>query len=102
MIDVDNVRAIDIHTHAEIAADGHDPMPPELREASARYFRSGESLPTAADVAAYYRERNMAAVLFAATSGAPPGRPPVSNEEVAAAAAANPDVLIPFASIDPA
>ena len=47
MIDVDRIRAIDVHTHAEVAADGHDPMPPELREASAKYFHSGEGLPTA-------------------------------------------------------
>src|SRR3954470_5075068 len=102
VIDPANVRAIDVHTHAEIAADGHDPMPPELREASARYFHSGEGLPTAADVAAHYRERNMAAVVFTVDYESVSGRPPVSNEEVAEAAAANPDVLIPFASIDPA
>ena len=103
MIDVDRVRAIDVHTHAEVAADGHDPMPPHLREAAQRYFRSaGAGLPTAADVAAYYRERNMAAVVFTVDYESASGRPPVPNEEVAAAAAANPDVLIPFASIDPA
>jgi uncharacterized protein len=102
MIDVDKVRAIDIHTHAEIAADGHDPMPPELREASARYFHSGEGLPTAADVAAHYRERNMAAVVFTVDYESASGRAPVPNEEIAEAAAANADVLIPFASIDPA
>src|SRR3954470_2006827 len=101
VIDPANVRAIDVHTHAEIAADGHDPMPPELREASARYFHSGEGLPTAADVAAHYRERNMAAVVFTVDYESASGRRPVSNEEVAEAAAANPDVLIPFASIDP-
>jgi predicted TIM-barrel fold metal-dependent hydrolase len=102
MIDVDRIRAIDVHTHAEVAADGHDPMPPELREASARYFRSGGTLPTARDVAAYYREREMAAVVFTVDYESVSGRAPVANEEVAAAAADNPDVLIPFASIDPA
>jgi predicted TIM-barrel fold metal-dependent hydrolase len=102
MIDVARIRAIDVHTHAEVARDGHDPMPPEWREASAAYFRSGEALPTADDVAAYYRERNMAAVVFTVDYESVSGRPPVSNEEVAEAAAANPDVLIPFASIDPA
>jgi predicted TIM-barrel fold metal-dependent hydrolase len=102
MIDVDHIKAIDVHTHAEVSQDGHDPMPPEWREASAAYFRSGATLPTAADVAAYYRERNMAAVVFTVDYESVSGRPPVSNEEVAEAAAANPDVLIPFASIDPA
>src|SRR3954449_13240245 len=102
VIDPANVRAIDVHTHAEVGADGHDPMPPELREASARYFHSREGLPTATDVAAHYRERNMAAVVFTVDYESVSGRLPVSNEEVAEAAAANPDVLIPFASIHPA
>jgi len=103
VIDVDQVRAIDVHTHAEVGADGHDPMPPHLRAAAQRYFRSQEQgLPTAEDVAAYYRERQMAAVVFTVDYESVSGRPPVANEEVAAAAAAHPDVLIPFASIDPA
>ena len=103
MIDVDQVRAIDVHTHAEVGADGHDPMPPHLRAAAQRYFRSQEQgLPTAEDVAAYYRERQIAAVVFTVDYESASGRPPVANEEVAAAAAAHPDVLIPFASIDPA
>ena len=44
----------------------------------------------------------MAAVVFAVDSESVTGMPPVPNEEVAEVAAANPDVLIPFASIDPA
>ena len=102
MIDVDRVRAIDVHTHAEVSRDGHDPMPPELREAAQRYFRGGGGRPTAEDVAAYYREREMACVIFTVDYESKSGRPPVANEEVAEAAAANPDVLIPFASVDPA
>jgi predicted TIM-barrel fold metal-dependent hydrolase len=100
-IDVDAVVAIDVHTHAEISRTGADGLTPELREASAHYF--GEAgLPTAEDVAAYYRVRKMAAVIFAVDAESVTGRPPVPNEEVAEVAAANPDVLIPFASIDPA
>jgi uncharacterized protein len=102
MIDVERIRAIDVHTHAEVAADGHDPMPEKLRAAAQRYFHSGEGLPTADDVAAHYRERNMAAVVFSVDYEAASGRPPIANEEIAAAAAAHPAVLIPFASIDPA
>ena len=63
-IDLAAVEAIDVHTHAEVSHDGHDPMPPHLREALQKYFKGGEGTPTAADVAAYYRERNMAAVVF--------------------------------------
>jgi uncharacterized protein len=100
-IDVAAVEAIDVHTHAEVSHDGHDPMPPHLREASKKYFKGGEGTPTAEDVAAYYRERNMAAVVFTVDYEPESGRPAVSNEEVIAAAKANPDVLIPFASVDP-
>jgi uncharacterized protein len=102
MIDVDGVRAIDVHTHAEVSLDGHDPMPPKLREAARRYFKSDGGQPTAQDVADYYRERQMACVIFTVDYESRSGRPPVANEEVAQVAAANPDVLIPFASVDPA
>jgi uncharacterized protein len=101
-IDVDHIRAIDVHTHAEVSVRGHDPMPPELREASKRYFRGGGGQPTAEDVAAYYRERQMACVLFTVDYESQSGRPPVPNEEIVEVAAANPDVVIPFASVDPA
>jgi hypothetical protein len=102
VIDVATVAAIDVHVHTELARSGHDPMPPELRAAAARYFRSDEPLPTVDDVAAYYRERNMAAVLFTVDWESRSGIAPIPNEEIADAAAANPDVLIPFASVDPA
>jgi len=100
-IDLDSVRAIDVHTHAEVSVDGHDPMPAPLREASERYFRHGEGTPTAADVATYYRERRLACVIFTVDYELVSGRPRVTNEEVAEIAAANADVLIPFAIIDP-
>jgi predicted TIM-barrel fold metal-dependent hydrolase len=93
---------IDVHVHAEVSLDGHDPMPAEWREASKKYFRGGGGEPTAEDVAAYYRERSMAAVIFVVDYESRSGRPPISNEEVAEVAAANADVLIPFASVDPA
>jgi predicted TIM-barrel fold metal-dependent hydrolase len=102
VIDVDRVAAIDVHVHAELTRAGHDPMPPHLREAAASYFRSDEPLPTVDDVAAYYRERNMAAVVFTVDWESRSGIPPIPNEEIAEAAAANADVLIPFASVDPA
>jgi predicted TIM-barrel fold metal-dependent hydrolase len=101
LIEVDSVRAIDVHTHAEVSVEGHDPMPPELREASKRYFRGGGGRPSAEDVAAYYRERDMACVLFTVDYESQSGRPPVSNEEIVRVAAANPDIVIPFASVDP-
>ena len=50
MIDVDAVKAIDVHTHAEVSRDGHDPMPPELREAARRYsWATANSPPRRSD-----------------------------------------------------
>ncbi len=102
MIDLAAVTAIDVHGHTELTRDGHDPMPPELRRAAARYFRSDEPLPTVDDVAAYYRERKLAAVLFTVDWESRSGIPPIPNEEILDAAAQNPDVIVPFVSVDPA
>ena len=77
MIDVTTVAAIDVHVHTERSRAGHDPLPPELRSASMRYFKSDEALPTVDEVAAYYRERNLAAVLFTVDWEARSGRPQI-------------------------
>ncbi len=102
MIDLAAVTAIDVHVHTESSRAGHDPMPAELREAARNYFHADEFLPTVDDVAAYYRERNLAAVVFTVDWESQSGVPPIPNEEIAEGAAANSDVLIPFASVDPA
>jgi predicted TIM-barrel fold metal-dependent hydrolase len=102
VIDLERVVAIDVHVHTELSRAGHDPMPPELRAAAARYFASNEPLPTVDDVAAYYRERELAAVLFTVDWESRSGIAPIPNEEIADAARENADVLIPFASVDPA
>jgi predicted TIM-barrel fold metal-dependent hydrolase len=99
-IDLDKVVAIDVHAHAEVGRGGEDGLGPELREAAANYFGE-DGRPTVENVAAYYRERNMAAVVFSVDAETVTGRRSVPNEEIAEVAAANPDVLIPFASIDP-
>ena len=100
MIDVESVVAIDFHTHAEVGRSGEDGLPPEWREGAAEYFHEA-AVPTAEDVAAYYRERRLAAVIFTVDAETVTGRRAVPNEEIAEVAAANPDVLIPFASVDP-
>ena len=102
MIDLAAVVAIDVHVHTELSRSGHDPMPPELRAAAKRYFRSDQALPTVDDVAAYYRERKMAAVVFTVDWESQSGIPPIPDEEIAEAAREHADVLIPFASVDPA
>ena len=99
-IDLERIVAIDFHTHAEVGRTGEDGLRPEWRDAAKRYFGEGGE-PTVADVAAYYRERNMAAVVFTVDAETVTGRAAVRNEEIAEVAAANSDVLIPFASVDP-
>jgi uncharacterized protein len=99
-IDLDKIVAIDVHTHAEVGKTGEDGLLPEWRTAAAKYFGE-EGTPTVEDVAAYYRERNMAAVVFTVDAVTQTGRPAVRNDEIAEVAAANSDVLIPFGSVDP-
>jgi uncharacterized protein len=102
VIDLAAITAIDVHVHTERSRAGHDPMPPHLRTAAAQYFRGDPLLPTVDEVAAYYRERMMAAVVFTVDWESQSGVAPIPNEEIAEGAAANADVLIPFASVDPA
>ena len=99
-IDLASIEAIDVHVHAEVGRAGEDGLRPEWRDAASKYF-GDHSLPTVEDVARYYRERRLAAVVFTVDAETVTGRPAVPNEEIAEVAAANADVLIPFASIDP-
>ncbi len=101
-LDLDQIVAIDVHTHAEASVDQpQDPLTGELLAAAAKYFGGEPQQPTAQAVADYYRARNMAAVIFTVDDEAGLGRRRIPNEEVAQVAAANADVLIPFASVDP-
>jgi len=101
-VNVDDLVAIDVHVHAEVSAEGHDALSPELLEASRALFKAERRPPTLPEIATYYRDRHMACVVFSVDAEAATGVPGVPNEEVAKAAADNPDVMIPFASIDPA
>jgi len=60
-MDIINIIAIDVHTHAHIPRHVSDvPGDPEVREAARRYFKQEGSSPTLPEIAAYYRERKMA------------------------------------------
>jgi predicted TIM-barrel fold metal-dependent hydrolase len=101
-IALDDLVAVDVHTHAEVSADGRTALSPELLGASADYFKAhGHRQPTIPEIAAYYRERSMAAVVFTVDAEHATRHPRIPNEEVAEACAEHADVLIPFASIDP-
>ncbi|PZG07593.1 amidohydrolase family protein [Nonomuraea aridisoli] len=99
-MNVDDLVAVDVHTHAEISKDGHGSLSPRLFGASEEYFGSHER-PTVAETAAYYRRRRMAAVVFTVDAEHATGHPRISNEEIAESCAEHADVLIPFASVDP-
>jgi predicted TIM-barrel fold metal-dependent hydrolase len=101
-VNVADLVAIDVHTHAERnAGEPQDPVTEEVLAAAGKYFGGSPPQPTAQEVADYYRERKMAAVIFTVDDEAGMGRRRLGNAEVLEAAARNPDVLIPFASVDP-
>ena len=100
-IDVESLAAIDMHVHIEVNHDGHTALPTDLAEAASRYFRTDGPRPELDAVAAYYRERSMAAVVFTVDAETNLGHPPLSSAEIAEGAARNNDVLIPFGSVDP-
>lgn len=102
-LDVASLTAIDVHVHCEVSREGRPSLPPDLLAASEKHFGpGGQRLPQLAEVAEHYRERHMACVVFTVDAESTTGYPAIPNEEVAEAAAEHPDVLIPFASIDPA
>lgn len=100
-IDLEKIEAIDVHVHIEIDDHGHASLPPDLVEAAAKYFTADVGKPDLDAIAAYYRERRMAAVVFTVDSETQLGHPPISSAEIAEGAARNNDVLIPFGSVDP-
>ncbi|MFC4537149.1 amidohydrolase family protein, partial [Sphaerisporangium dianthi] len=99
-MNVADLVAIDVHTHAEVSADGHESLSPELSAASAKYFKA-HPRPAIPEIAAYYRERKMAAVVFTVDAEHATGHPAISSQEVAESCAEHADVLIPFAGVDP-
>ena len=102
VLNLDALVAIDVHTHAETDGRGHYSLPDDMRAAADKYFGAQSGPPDVHQLAAYYRQRNMAAVVFTVDAESTLGHGRLRNEEIAEAAAQHPDVLIPFASIDPA
>ena len=103
-IDIAGITAIDVHTHVHRSVRGDADPVPGRGEDMGKYFGIG-TMPryTVPELANYYRERNMACVTFTVDSISQTGDEPVpDNFEVAELAAQHADVVIPFASIDPA
>jgi uncharacterized protein len=101
-MNLDAVTAIDTHVHIEEDSRGCFSLDEELLAASAKYFRAGaDRTPTLDRVADFYRQRQMAAVVFTVDAHTATGHRALSSREIVEQAAAHDDVLIPFASVDP-
>src|SRR4051812_41117937 len=98
-MDLANVVAIDVHTHAWKSALAASDAPNEQQEAMGRYFRYQPQHTTVPEMAQMYRQLKMMFVVF--TVDAPKEPRKISNEEIAALAHKNSDVAIPFASVNP-
>ena len=98
-MNVVDLVAIDVHTHAWKSALAVDEKLSESQEAMGRYFRYQPQHATVPEMAAYYRKLKMAFVVFTVDSELMPRK--ITNEEVAELANQHADVAIPFASINP-
>jgi predicted TIM-barrel fold metal-dependent hydrolase len=100
--DLDALVAIDTHVHVEQDSHGCMSLDQGLLDASAKYFKADDNrTPTVEDLAAYYRERRIGAVVFTVDATTGLGHPALSSEEIIDLAASHDDILIPFASVDP-
>jgi hypothetical protein len=92
------LTAVDVHVHAmsfEKSQDGST-----FDQSATKYFGADVAEKGSAVLGAYYRERKMAAVIFSVDESLS-GAPFLGNRRVAEIAQESPDVLIPFASVNP-
>lgn len=103
-MNLDELVALDIHTHAEEpCCDTRDDGYLEFHKGMQAYFRTERAYPPDMhETAAYFRERKIGCVIFPVDAERETGFRRYANEEVAEIAAENSDIMIPFASIDPA
>jgi predicted TIM-barrel fold metal-dependent hydrolase len=97
---LDDLVAIDVHTHAWKSALSLADGLTESQEAMGRYFRYQPQHQTVPEMAEMYRKLKMGFVVFTVDAGKNPTRK-ISNEEIAELAHKHSDVAIPFASINP-
>jgi uncharacterized protein len=98
-VNIDELVAIDVHTHAWKSALAVDDAPTKSQEAMGRYFRYQPQHSTVPEMAEMYRKLKMAFVVF--TVDAPKESRKITNEEIAELAHKHADVAIPFASVNP-
>ncbi|BDZ44642.1 amidohydrolase family protein [Naasia aerilata] len=100
-LDVASLRAIDMHVHIQRDSTGRQSLSQELLDGMDAYFGHSPRALNVDELADYYRERSMAAVVFTVDARTAMGVIPNSSEEIAEGAARHPDVLVPFGSVDP-
>jgi hypothetical protein len=98
-MDLKDLVAIDVHTHAWKSALQPEAAPTESQLAMGRYFRYQPQHSTVPEMAQMYRKLKMAFVVFTVDNVSEKSR--ITNEEIAELAHRHADVAIPFASVDP-
>jgi predicted TIM-barrel fold metal-dependent hydrolase len=94
--------AIDVHTHVHFSTRAAQSEAGSARMAQMKeHFRSDVLGMDLHGLAAFYRERRMAAVTFTIDSLGDVDEHAPTNEEIGDLAAEHPDVIIPFASVHP-
>jgi uncharacterized protein len=99
-MNLNELVAIDVHTHAWKSALQVDDAPTASQEAMGRYFRYAPQHQTVPEMAQMYRKLKMAFVVFT-VDGEKGASRKITNEEIAELAHKESDVAIPFASINP-
>jgi len=104
-LDLSKIVAIDVHAHSMVSHEhpelADDEMNQHIVADAKKRWKTDLTTISVDESAAYYRDRNMMAVIFTVDSESGLGEPRVPNREVLDGALRNSDVLIPFASIDP-
>jgi uncharacterized protein len=98
-MNVKDLVAIDVHTHAWKSALAASEPPTAQQEAMGRYFRYQPQHATVPEMAEMYRKLKMAFVVFSVDAPKEPRK--ITQEEIAKLAHENSDVAIPFGSVDP-
>lgn len=100
--DLDSLVAIDTHVHVEQDGHGCCSLDQNLLDATAKYFKGDDNqTPTVNDLATYFRERRIGAVVFTVDATTNMGHPALSSEEIIEEVAEHSDILMPFGSVDP-
>src|SRR5579875_1134473 len=97
------LTAIDVHVHLHRVEGGEatEERPSPAFDAARQRFRVQGPSPTLEETVSYFRERHMAAVVFNVDAETVTGRRGVTGAQIVEAASRYPEVLIPFASVDP-